>query len=132
MLATPWTVAHQAPLAMGFSRQEYRSGLPYFSPGDLTKPGIEPGSPLLQADSLPIELPGNFQGTIRGFFKKRYALKKGIAFPLFPGICSGRGRSEPVLKYFNLFSQGHFLSLLCGHVSLTFGVKILKQILASD
>ena len=57
-LATPWTVAHQAPLSMGFSRQEYWSGLPFPSPGDLPDPGIEPWSPALQADSLPSELPG--------------------------------------------------------------------------
>ena len=42
---TPWTVAHQAPLSMGFSRQEYWSGLPFPSPGDLPDPGIEPESP---------------------------------------------------------------------------------------
>ena len=47
-----------APLFMGFSRQEYWSGLPFPSPGDLTDPGIEPGSPALQADSLPSEPPG--------------------------------------------------------------------------
>ena len=41
---TPWTIAHQAPLSMGFSRQEYWSGLPYPSPGDLPDPGIEPQS----------------------------------------------------------------------------------------
>ena len=55
-LATPWTVARQAPLAMGFSRQEYWSGLPFPSPGDLPDPGIEPWSPALQADSLLTEL----------------------------------------------------------------------------
>ena len=55
-LGTPWTVARQAPLCMGFSRQEYWSGLPFPSPGDLPSPGIEPGSPALQADSLPTEL----------------------------------------------------------------------------
>ena len=44
---TPWTVAHQAPLSMGFSRQVYRSGLPFPSPGDLPDPGIEPVSPVL-------------------------------------------------------------------------------------
>ena len=54
---TPWTVAYQAPLAMGFSRQEYWSGLPSPSPGDLPDPGIEPGSPALQADALPSEPP---------------------------------------------------------------------------
>ena len=54
----PWTVAHQAPLSMGFSRQEYWSGLPFPSPGDLPDPGIEPGFPALEADSLPSEPPG--------------------------------------------------------------------------
>ena len=56
ILATLWTVACQAPLSMGFSRQEYWSGLLFPSPGDLPHPGIEPWSPALQADSLPIEL----------------------------------------------------------------------------
>ena len=56
ILATLWTVACQAPLSMGFSRQEYWSGLPFPSPGDLPNPGIEPGFSALQADSLPTEL----------------------------------------------------------------------------
>ena len=51
--ATPWTIARQAPLSMGFSRQEYQSGLPFPSPWDLPDPGIEPMSPALQVDSLP-------------------------------------------------------------------------------
>ena len=51
-----WTVACQTPLSLVFSRQEYWSGLP--SPGDLPNPGIEPRSPVLQADSLPSEPPG--------------------------------------------------------------------------
>ena len=52
MFATPWTVALQAPLSMGFSRQEYWSGLPFPSPGDLPNAGIELGSPALQAGSM--------------------------------------------------------------------------------
>ena len=52
LFATPWT--HQAPLSMGFSRREYWSGLPCPPPGDLPDPRIEPGSPALQADSLPL------------------------------------------------------------------------------
>ena len=56
--ATPWTAAHQAPLSMGFSRQEYWSGLPCPPPWDLPDPGIEPRSPTWQADSLPSEPPG--------------------------------------------------------------------------
>ena len=50
LFATPWTVAYQVPQSMGFSRQEYWSGLPFPSPGDLRDPGIEPRSPALQAD----------------------------------------------------------------------------------
>ena len=57
-LCDPWTVAHQAPLSMGFSRQEYWSGLPLPTPGDLPEPGIEPRSPALQADSLLFESEG--------------------------------------------------------------------------
>ena len=53
---TPWTVAHQAFLPTGFSRQESRSGLSFPSPGDLSDPGIEPGSPALQADSKIINI----------------------------------------------------------------------------
>ena len=54
--AIPWTVVCQAPLSLEFSRQEYWSGLPFPSSGDLPDPGIEPRSPAQQADSLPIEL----------------------------------------------------------------------------
>ena len=59
LFVTPRTVAWQVPLFMGFSRQEYWSGLPFPSPGDPPDPGIKPGSPELQADSLPSEPPGN-------------------------------------------------------------------------
>ena len=55
---TLWTIAHQAPLSMEFSRQGSCSGEPFQSPGDLPNPGIEPGSPALQMDSLPSESPG--------------------------------------------------------------------------
>jgi len=55
---TPWTVGYKAPQCMGFSRQECWSGLPFPSPRDLHDPGIEAGSPTLQADALPSEPPG--------------------------------------------------------------------------
>ena len=55
-LTTPWTVACQVPLSMGFSRHDYWSGLLFPSPQDLLDLGIEPGSPTLQADSLLTEL----------------------------------------------------------------------------
>ena len=57
LFATPWTVAYQAPPSMGFSRQEYGSGLPFPFPGDLPDPGIELRSPTLQTDSLLSEPP---------------------------------------------------------------------------
>ena len=58
LFATLWTVAHQAPPPMGFSKQEYWSGLPFPSPWDLPNPGIKPRSPTLQADTLTSEPPG--------------------------------------------------------------------------
>ena len=67
--ANPWTAARKASLSMEFSRQEYWSGLPFPSPGDLPYPGIEPGSSALQADSLPSELPGKPINTIKIFHK---------------------------------------------------------------
>ena len=65
-----WTVAHQAPPSMGLSRQEYWSGLPFPSPGDLPDPGIEPRSPTLQAEALTSEPPG--------WYKPLDTLKAGI------------------------------------------------------
>ena len=73
-LCTPWTVAHQAPLSMGFSRQGYWSGFPFPSPGDLPDPGIEPGSPALQADSLPLCHLGSPLNVILGVKEMRWAL----------------------------------------------------------
>ena len=66
LLVTPWTAAHQAPPSMGFSRQEYWSGLPFPSPGALPNTGIESRSPALQADALPSEPPGKPR---KGLFK---------------------------------------------------------------
>ena len=58
-MAAPWTVAHQAPLSMEFSRQEYWNGLPFPSPGDLPDPGIELKTPAWQADALPLSHQGS-------------------------------------------------------------------------
>ena len=62
LFVTPWTVAHQAPLSVRFSRQEYWRGLPFPSPGDLPDPGIESRSLTLQADALTSEPPGKSTG----------------------------------------------------------------------
>ena len=70
---TPWTVAHQAPLSMGFSRQEYWSGLPFPSPGDLPDPGIEPRCPELASGFSTTEPPGKPLSNLldpRTFFMK--------------------------------------------------------------
>ena len=58
LFVNPWAVAYQVPPSMGFSRQEYLSGLPFPSPGDLPDPGIKPGSPTFQADALTCEPSG--------------------------------------------------------------------------
>ena len=63
LFATPWTVAYEAPPSIGFSRQEYWSGLPLPSPGDLSNPGTEPRSPALEAGALTSEPPGNQKQT---------------------------------------------------------------------
>ena len=62
---TPWNVACQAPLSMGFSRPKYWSGLPFPSPGDLRNPGIKSQSPALQADSLPSEPLGKSDSNVQ-------------------------------------------------------------------
>ena len=70
LFATPWTVIHQIPLSMGFSRQEYWSGVPFPSPGDLPGPGIEPRSPALQEDALTSEPPGKWDPKTYFLFSK--------------------------------------------------------------
>ena len=67
----PWTITCQASLSMGFIRQEYWSGLPFPSPGDLPGPGIEPRSPALQADSLLTELRGKPEEKLYTVSKKK-------------------------------------------------------------
>ena len=87
---TPWTVARLVP--MEFSREEYRSGLPFPSPGDLPDPGIESGSPTLPADSLPSEPPGK---------PNHWSLVVNLASPL----SRGGGKSlVPTFKALGWFS----------------------------
>ena len=97
---TPWTIAYQAPQSMEFSRQEYWSGLPFPSPGDLPNPGIEPRSPTLQADTLPSEPPGIT-------FKVGFTLKISAAYPLFshPNVSNTTGSTT-----YKLISMGSHAS----------------------
>ena len=105
LFATPWTVARHSPLSMGFPRQEYSSGLPFSSPGDLPDSGIKLGSPELQADSLPTEPPGKtldlqqiLQLNIQNFLYSYGILNVFIVTGLIPGLgrCPGEGNSNPL------------------------------------
>ena len=78
---TLWTIAHQAPLSLGFPRQEYWSGLPFPSPGDLSDPGIEPMSPALQADFLPLSHLGSPSNYL---LKTKKSFKRKVFVPSLP------------------------------------------------
>ena len=80
LFATPWSVARQAPLSMGFPRQEYCSGLPFPSLGDHPSPGVKPVSPALSGGFCTTELPGKPQSVYNFVIKKNYNLPK---FSLF-------------------------------------------------
>ena len=85
LFVSPWTIAHQASPSMGFSRQEYWSGLPFPSPGDLPHPGIEPRSPALKADALPSEPTGK-----EGLLTSGTYLPGGRGIPRPCLLCPGR------------------------------------------
>ena len=87
LFATLWTVAYQASPFMGFSKQEYWSGLPFPSPGDLPDPGIEPGPPALEADALTSEPPGKPQKAQRRHQRKLMAVI-AIAVGLSASFCA--------------------------------------------
>ena len=104
-LWTWWTVAYQAPLSMGFSRQEYCSGLPFPSLGDLPNPRIKPGSPALQADALTSEPPGKPDST------KTCCLRKSL---ISTAGWSNAQLSLKRVKNFKYFLKKHIYSLhLC-------------------
>ena len=103
LFATPWTVAHQTPLSMGFSRQEYWSGLPCPPPGDLPYPGIKPASlmsPTLAGTSLPLVPPGTL--SIRNM--KRY----GEAVLRWQRNRMGRPLSHPQIHQKNISMPSKF------------------------
>ena len=108
LFATPWTVACQAPLSMGFSRQEYWNGLLFPSPGHLPDPGIEPGSPAFQADSLPFKLPGNKQ--IKLMYGNRNMEKEENAKRLVGGR---KGFFELLIMFY--FLLWLVVMLMCSH-----------------
>ena len=131
LLVTRWTVAHQAALSVGFSRQEYWSRLPFPSPGDLPDPGMEPRSPALRADTLTSEPPGD-QNKGRCYKKDTVLLVPAfcnwILYPSsLPSICQqwkrlyisneGQGDSNTWrLKEISLEVKHTFLYMDCGSV----------------
>ena len=112
LLATSRTVACQASLSMGFSRQEYWSGLPFPSLGDLPHPGIEPRSPALQPASLPSEPPR----------KPHLQLKK--RFSVYTSIAAHLGRKHDIIHWvlvtFSIFHSSTFSSSLTLSISLIY------------
>ena len=110
----PWTVAHKAPLSMGFPRTEYWSGLPFPPPGDLPNPGIELGSSTLQADSLPCEPLGKLsilqapKDTMKGIKDRCEPLMSSIGSPASdPGPPGSEG------WMFSALGQGCWLAYVC-------------------
>ena len=121
LFVTPGTVAHQAPLSMGLSRQEYWSGLPFPPPGDLPNPGIKPKSPALQADALPSESPGKPQIPDQRVGVRNFQtfFFKGVPFYI---PCTKSHQSSGSSQHFVLVSFS-ILALLvgkCGGFSLWF------------
>ena len=99
LFVTPWIAAHQTPLSMEFSRQDYENGLPFPSPGNLPNPGTERGSPALQADSLLFEPPGVGcslpDSSVHGIFSGK---NTGVGcHALFQGIVQTQELNPPLL-----------------------------------
>ena len=105
ILSTPRAVAHQAPMSIGFPRQEYLSGLPFPSPGDLLDPGIESGFPALQTNALPSEPPG-----LEIAFFIFFSMKAQTGFQIqLPWVCQTVGNKD---KLDILLSSGSLVSSL--------------------
>ena len=116
-----WTVAYQDPSYVEFSKQEYWSGLPFPSPGDLPNPGIEPRSPSLQADTLPSEPPGKPKGQHRCWILKRKRLQ-GWLTPevlIFPSLLT----QLPLTHLFFFFLS--FLNFVAVWSFLVFSIRCL-------
>ena len=109
----PWTVVYQASLSIGFSRQEYRSGLPLPSPGDLPDPGIKPSSSALQADALPSEPPGKPQLRTPFISPETFQPCTYLPTSLFPVFTLGSNNSNAVLPRGRLNVLCKYLLPLC-------------------
>ena len=129
---TQWTVACQVPLSMEFWRQEYWSGLPFPSPGELPNPGIEPGSPALQADSLQ-NCSQSHQGSLICLYtclKQQCLYFKVFTFLALLGLCCGKGSAAAVQGPHyptDVGSQFPSVQFSCSVVSYSFRPHRLQQ-----
>ena len=145
LCATPWTVACQAPLSVGFPRQEYWSGLPFSSPGDFPYPGIEPRSPVLQAGSLPSEPPGKpiltgkmtnsafpFRICVDSFYFLWILYYRNHLFSAITALptCQEPGeRYRPWIKKHYFLGCQHKLSSISSNSSVIYGPRFPKSLL---
>ena len=118
LLVTPWTAVCQAPLSMGFSRQEYWTRLPFPSPGDLPNPGIQPRSPALPADSLPTELQGKLFPTKTCCSQINKLIEKKKMKTAWKALSIMSGIQQPSYKHKPLSSPSLLLLSLLSSISL--------------
>ena len=137
LFATPWTVACQAPLSMGFPKQEYWSGLPFPAPGDLPNPGIELTSlvsPALAVDSLPLASPGKPEDTDHihpCYFNKNAEVRSQcLRAELIACVTVIKNKSDKSVHESQFFSMdfeplGKYFTPLCNSVylSIKWGLK---------
>ena len=123
LFATLWSIAHQAPLSIGFSRQEYWSGLPFPFPGDLPNPRIKPRSPALHADALTSEPPGkpqplliksthNVPGTIQKYMVYITTFNIKVIIPILEIKNWRSRRSTNLLIAAKIWTQGYDFKIL--------------------
>ena len=117
LFVKPWTVAHQAPLSLGFSRQEYWSGLPFPSPGELPDPGLKPRSPPLQADASTSEPPGKPQT------KRKQEMNPVLRMEQHWMI----GKLEYTNISLRLHNCKFILVWFCNRITLSIGYEILPE-----
>ena len=128
---TPWTAARQAPLSMGFPRQEYWSGLPCPPPGDLLSSGIESRSPALQADSVGTQPPGKIPYIYIYIHTYTYVLIYDIWFSLSDFICmtdSGSSTSLPMTQFHSFLWLSNIPLCVCIYLTTSLCIHLLIDI----
>ena len=129
LFATSWTTAYQAPPSLGFSRQEYWSGVPFPSPGDLPYPGIEPGSPALQTDALPPEPPGkpDFQDMATNTFPTSRLRTAPEVTKIFAKLFILVSQCPPTNSHSEILNRSHQSCQTCNCFIYTQGFLTYKE-----